>query len=104
MPHIYFLYQGGYVPHAMLGVGVDGKITNGNWKVNGFWTYHQVHLETVVELQGRNIVGLLKVVNHQQFSVLETPCALEKLLQTFLKQKAEKQFLSGSFSTKQTKR
>lgn len=28
-------------------------------------TYHQVHFETVVELQGRNIVGLLKVMNHQ---------------------------------------
>lgn len=41
----------------------------------------------MVELQGWDIVSLLKVMNHQQFSVLKAPCALEKLLQTFLNTK-----------------
>lgn len=41
----------------------------------------------MVELQGRDIVSLLKVMNHQQFPVLKTPRALEKLLQTFLNRK-----------------
>lgn len=41
----------------------------------------------MVELQGWDIVSPLKVMNHQQLSVLKTPCALEKLLQTFLNNK-----------------
>lgn len=53
-------------------------------------TYHQVHFEGVVELQGWDVVRLLKVMNHEQFSVLETSCALEKLLQTFLTDKNSK--------------
>lgn len=53
-------------------------------------TYHQVHFEGVVELQGWDVVRLLEVMNHEQFSVLETSCALEKLLQTFLTDKNSK--------------
>lgn len=53
-------------------------------------TYHQVHFKGVVELQGWDVVSLLKVMNHEQFSVLKTTCALEKLLQAFLKDKERK--------------
>lgn len=52
-------------------------------------TYHQVHFKGVVELQGWDVVSLLKVMNHEQFSVLKTTCALEKLLQAFLKDKGK---------------
>lgn len=47
-------------------------------------THHLVHPEAVIELQGRNVVGLLKIVNHQEFSVVQTSCGLEELLETFL--------------------
>lgn len=43
-------------------------------------TYHQVHLEAVVEPQSRYIVGLLQVVNHQQLPVLQTAGALQEPL------------------------
>lgn len=64
-------------------------------------TYHQVHFEAVVELQSRYIVGLLKVVNHQKFSVWEAASTLEELLQTLLKHKAE--LTLGSKDTKRDK-
>lgn len=53
-------------------------------------TYHLVHSEAVIELQGRNVVGLLKIMNHQEFSIVETPCALKELLETFLEEKQKK--------------
>lgn len=56
-------------------------------------TYHQVHFEGVIELQGWDVVSLLKVMNHEQFSVRKTPCALEKLLQAFLTDKKRKTLL-----------
>lgn len=60
---------------------------NIHMKINVSPTYHQVHLEAVVELQSRYVVGLLKIMNHEQLSVLEASCAPKKLLQTFLKHK-----------------
>lgn len=68
-------------------VSLDGRHSCNTVRVQ---TYHQVHFEGVVELQGWDVVRLLKVVNHEQFSVLETSCALEKLLQTFLTDKKSK--------------
>lgn len=47
-------------------------------------TYHLVHSKAVIELQGRNVVGLLEIVNHQEFSIVQTPSALKELLETFL--------------------
>lgn len=59
-----------------------------------FWDslIHLVHSEAVIELQGRNVVGLLKIMNHQEFSIVETPCALKKLLETFLFAEPQWQF------------
>lgn len=61
----------------------------------GHQTYHLVDSEAVIELQGRNVVGLLKIMNHQEFSVVETPCALEELLETFLGRRKTNKKRSG---------
>lgn len=50
-------------------------------------THHLVHPEAVIELQSRNVVGLLKIVNHKELSIVQTSCALEELLETFLEEK-----------------
>lgn len=63
MPQMYFLYQGVYVPHVLV-VGENYRKLN-SVDFGLCQTYHQVHFESVVELEGRNIVGLLKVMNHQ---------------------------------------
>lgn len=60
----------------MLGNGVKGVCERG--------THSQVHLQCVIDLQRRNVVGLLEMVNHEEFSVLEASSFLQEALQTLL--------------------
>lgn len=60
-------------------------------------TYHLVNSEAVIELQGGNVVGLLKIVNHQELSILQSSCALKELFKTFLEGKQTKKYIRHQF-------